>query len=97
MCEQLNQLPKCEQARLGLPATREPAVFMSANGRPPAGLETAIAMNTTREMLSGLTCPRWSGSGLKHPKRCGRTWHRCALPPRAAAARGCTLHRIIIR
>ncbi len=50
-----------EQARLALPATRDPWLLLTANGRPPPGLEPAIAMNTTREMLSGLSWPRWSG------------------------------------
>lgn len=50
-----------EQARLALPATREPCLTLTANGHPVQGLEPAIAMNTAREMLSGLAWPRWSG------------------------------------
>jgi len=50
-----------EQARLGLPGTRDPLLVLTANGRPVQGLDTAIALATTREMLSSLAWPRWSG------------------------------------
>lgn len=50
-----------EQARLHLPATRDAVLVLTANGKPPAGLEAAFALANTREMLSALAWPRWTG------------------------------------
>jgi hypothetical protein len=50
-----------EQARLHLPATRDPILVLTASGKPVPGLEVAFALTTTREMLSALSWPRWAG------------------------------------
>jgi hypothetical protein len=51
-----------EQARLGLPGTRDPLLVLTANNRPVPGLDAAIALATTRELFSSLAWPRWSGA-----------------------------------
>ncbi len=50
-----------EQARLHLPATRDAIQVLTANERPLPGLDAAIALATTREMLAALSWPCWSG------------------------------------
>lgn len=50
-----------ELARLGLPASRDAVLVLTANGRPATGLDPATALGVTRDMLSALAWPRWSG------------------------------------
>jgi hypothetical protein len=73
-----------EQARLGLPATRDQTLVIATTPRPPHGLESAIAMSTTREMLAGLSWPRWSGPVVVVV---GEVGERDPAPGRARIAR----------
>lgn len=77
-----------EQARLALPATRDAILVLTANGRPLPGIDAAIALGATREMLSSLAWPRWVGPvvvvaedlGTRDPMPGKRALPRPALP-----------------
>jgi hypothetical protein len=77
-----------EQARLGLPATRDAILVLTASGRPMPGMDAATALGATREVLSSLAWPRWVGPvvvvaedlGARDPMPGQRRLVRPALP-----------------
>jgi hypothetical protein len=77
-----------EQARLALPAGRDAILVLTANGRPIPGMDAAIALGATREMLASLAWPRWVGPvvvvaedlGARDPMPGKRFLPRPALP-----------------
>lgn len=91
-----------EQARLGLPATRDALLVLTTGGRPPPGVDGAIALGATREVLAALAWPRWVGPvvvvaddlGARDPMPGHRQLARPALPiirldqPRERETRG---------